>query len=242
MEIKIAHLYYDLMNLYGESGNVKALKRQIEAQGISVKVIFSTIDDELDFNNYDIVYIGAGTEENQKLVLKHLMKYKEQVKIAFEQEKFFLATGNAVELFGRYILSTDKKKTKALNLFSYFAKQEHFRMVDEALFKCDLIKEPILGFQNQNSVMRENKFPLFHVLKGSGSYPNAKKEGIHEKNFYGTYLIGPLLIRNPEFLKYFVKQVILSINPDFKCKSFPLSLEKKAHDTFIQNYYPEYQK
>ena len=77
MEIKIAHLYYDLMNLYGENGNIKALKTQLEAQDVSVKLSLLTIDDELDFKEYDIVYIGAGTEENQKLVLKHLLKYKE---------------------------------------------------------------------------------------------------------------------------------------------------------------------
>ena len=121
MEIKIAHLYYDLMNLYGENGNIKALKTQLEAQDVSVKLSLLTIDDELDFKEYDIVYIGAGTEENQKLVLKHLLKYKEEIEIAIHQNKLFLITGNAIELFGRYILTADKKKIKALNIFPYFA-------------------------------------------------------------------------------------------------------------------------
>ena len=240
MEIKIAHLYYDLMNLYGENGNIKALKTQLEAQDVSVKLSLLTIDDELDFKEYDIVYIGAGTEENQKLVLKHLLKYKEEIEIAIHQNKLFLITGNAIELFGRYILTADKKKIKALNIFPYFAKQENFRIADEALFQCDLVKEPVLGFQNQNSVMRENKNLLFHVLKGTGSYPNSKKEGIHEYEFYGTYLIGPLLVRNPELLKYFVKKIILSKDPNFKLKNFSLQLEKKAHDTFMENYYKEF--
>ena len=61
MEIKIAHLYYDLMNLYGENGNIKALKKQLEHQGISTKILFLTIDDTLNFDEYDVVYIGAGT-------------------------------------------------------------------------------------------------------------------------------------------------------------------------------------
>jgi len=148
MEIKIAHLYYDLMNLYGENGNIKALKKQLEEQNTSVKVLSLTIDDELNFNEYDMVYIGAGTEENQKLVVKHLLKYKNEIETAIHQNKLFLITGNAIELFGRYILTTDKKKIKALNIFPYFAKQENFRIADEALFQCDLVKEPILGFQN----------------------------------------------------------------------------------------------
>ena len=240
MEIKIAHLYYDLMNLYGENGNIKALKKQLEHQGISTKILFLTIDDTLNFDEYDVVYIGAGTENNQALVLKHLLKYKEQIKKAIHDQHIFLVTGNAVELFGRYIYTVDKKKIKALNIFPYFAKQENFRIADEALFKCDFIKEPILGFQNQNSIMRENKNPLFHVLKGTGSYPYSKKEGIHEYEFYGTYLIGPLLIRNPELLKYFVKKIIQTKDKQFKLKPFSLVLEKNAHDTFIENYYKEY--
>ena len=75
MNIKVAHLYYDLMNLYGESGNVKALKMQLEGQGIKTTIKFLTIDDDLNFKDYDIVYIGSGTENNQKIVLNHLLKY-----------------------------------------------------------------------------------------------------------------------------------------------------------------------
>ena len=89
MEFKIAHLYYDLMNLYGENGNIKALKKQLEEQNTSVKVLSLTIDDELNFNEYDMVYIGAGTEENQKLVVKHLLKYKNEIETAIHQNKLF---------------------------------------------------------------------------------------------------------------------------------------------------------
>ena len=79
MNIKVAHLYYDLMNLYGESGNVKALKMQLEGQGIKTAIKFLTIDDDLNFKDYDIVYIGSGTENNQKIVLNHLLKYKKDI-------------------------------------------------------------------------------------------------------------------------------------------------------------------
>ena len=80
--IHIAHLYYDLLNLYGENGNIKALKKELENQGLNVYIHFLTIDDELDLEKYDFVYIGAGTENNQKIVLPHLMKYKNIIKNA----------------------------------------------------------------------------------------------------------------------------------------------------------------
>jgi len=75
--IKIAHLYYDLMNLYGESGNVKALKKFIERQGIDVEIHFLTIDDKIDFKKYDFFYLGAGSEENEYIVLSELNNYRD---------------------------------------------------------------------------------------------------------------------------------------------------------------------
>lgn len=241
MNITIAHLYYDLLNLYGESGNVKALEYQLEGQGITVKIKFLTIGDTLDFSKYDFVYMGAGTEENQKLALKHLIKYKDKVKEAMENGTFFLITGNSLELFGKCIIDRNEKRTKTLNVFDFYTKQENFRMVDEALVKSKFIKPYILGFQNQGSVIKSNdQFILFDVVKGIGSFPNSKIEGVHKNNFYGTYLIGPILVRNPELLKYMVKELITSKKRDFKFRRFNLTLENKAYNEFMKNYYSEY--
>lgn len=240
MNITIAHLYYDLLNLYGESGNVKALKFALESQGIHTTINFVTIGDELDFDSYDFIYIGSCTEKNQKLALKHLLKYKNEIKKAIENGTFFLSTGNSLELFGKYIIDKQNKKTKTLDIFNFYTKEESFRMVDEALFKSNFIKPYILGFQNQSSVIKDNENAMFEVIKGIGSYPNSKSEGVHKNNFYGTYLIGPILVRNPEFLKYMVKSLIIKKKPKFKFKRFNLNLETKAYNEFMKNYYKEY--
>lgn len=240
MKLTIAHLYYDLCNLYGENGNIKALKYQLEQQGIDVRIKFLTIDDALNFDEYDLVYIGMGTEENQKLALKHLLTYKKQIKEKIEQGTFFFITGNAIELFGKSILDRNGKRWKALNIFDYNAKEEEFRMVDEAFFQCDFLEKPILGFQNQGSVIKENTKSMFQVIKGIGSYPKSKEEGIHENHFYGTYLIGPILVRNPEFLKYIVKQIVLSKDPNFKFKKFKMEFETSAYEQFLKQHYENY--
>ncbi len=237
MIITIAYLYYDLLNLYGENGNIKVLKKQLEDQGIKTIVKFLTIDDELNFNDYDFVYMGMGTENNQKMALHHLIKYKNDIKNYIESNKYFLCTGNALELFGKHILDQQRRKIKTLNLFSYQTIIEEFRMVDEALFKSSLWEEPFLGFQNQSGCIKGIKEPLFQVIKGIGSYPHSETEGIKYKNFYGTYLIGPLLVRNPHFLKYLISNLILSKNKNFKFKKFNLKFEMTAYNNFLNNYY-----
>ena len=76
MEIKILHLLYDLMNLYGEYGNVNVIKYRLEKQGANVLVDKKTIGDEIHFNDYDFIYMGSGTEKNQLVALDFLKNYK----------------------------------------------------------------------------------------------------------------------------------------------------------------------
>lgn len=240
MTINILYLYYDILNLYGESGNIKVLKKQLELQNIEAVVTFKTIGEELEFQTYDFIYIGSGTEENQKIALKHLMKYQKEIETAYQQGKFFLITGNALELFGKSILDIEGKKYKALNLFSFTAKQESFRMVDECVFHCPLFKKNIIGFQNQSGTMHQLKEPFFEVKKGIGSYPGSKGEGIHQNNFYGTYLIGPILARNPFFTKYLVKELVSTKDPNFSFKRMDFTLENRAYQHFMEQFEKEY--
>ncbi|MDD3392741.1 MAG: glutamine amidotransferase [Bacilli bacterium] len=236
MKLTLAYLYYDLLNLYGENGNIKILKKQLENIGVKVNVVFLSIDDELDFNNYDFVYIGCGIESNQLIVLKHLLKYKNQIKEAIENGKLFLATGNAVELFGKHIINQNKK-VECLNIFNYETKHEAFKITDESYFIDDNFKMPFIGFQNRIGVMKNIDYPWFKVIKGIGSMPNSNIEGVHYKNFYGTYLIGPLLVRNPHFLKFVIKQLIKYKN--IKTKKINLAIETKAYHNFIDCFYKE---
>lgn len=235
--IKIAHLYYDLMNLYGDNGNLKALKYQLDHQGIKSKIEFLTIGDNIDFSKYDFIYMGPGTDYNQKLVLKDIMKYKNNIKEAIDNNTFFLITGNALDLFGKYILDENGRKTNTLNLFDFYSKNESFRLVDEVIAKTPLLSNYVLGFQNQGSTMHNLDNPLFEMIKGIGAYPNSNIEGINYKNFYGTYFIGPILVRNPELLKLITKKLLLHKDNNFKFKRFNLLLEQQAHDEYIRNRY-----
>ena len=104
MAITIAHLYYDILNLYGESGNIKILKYALEKSGYKVIIKFVTVDDILEFDTYDLVYMGMGIPENFNIVIKHLKKYKKDIETYINNNKLFIATGNSYELFGKYNL------------------------------------------------------------------------------------------------------------------------------------------
>lgn len=239
-KIKIAHLYYDLMNLYGENGNVRYLVRCLEDQGIATEVHFLSMDDKIDFKKYDFYYIGMGSEDNKMIVLDNIMQYKDDIKEAVENSKYFLVTGNAIDLFGEHIITLDNDIIPTLDLFDYKIKEEDFRIVGEQYYNInlDLDKKKILGFQNRNTVLElDNTENLFNVLKGTGCKPDSNVEGVKYNNFYGTYVLGPILVRNPYFTDYIVKDICKSLNVKYKKNTKGMAY--RAYDEYIKNFHGE---
>ena len=190
--MKIAYLYYDFLNLYGESGNIKIIDNILKYNKIKHEILYLSLDNELDFASYDLVYIGSGTEENQKIALKHLMNYQEDIKKYIENNKFMFVTGNSVDMFGKKII--DDKEYAGLGVFDYTVTRGK-RKMEEVYLDSDITKHKILGFINNNSYIDEVNFPLF------------KNEGVKYNNFYATYILGPILVRNPDFVKYFLNNL-----------------------------------
>lgn len=220
--IKIAHLYYDLMNYYGEQGNVLALKTAIEYAGFKVNIKTLSVDDEIDFEKYDIFYMGMGTKRNQEIVRKDILKYKDKIENVIDK-KMFIMTGNSYELFGKKI---DDKK--CLGIFNFESKTTD-RIVGEQVFKSDIIKQTIIGFQNRFSSNNIKDDYLFEVIKGTGNDSESKVEGIHKNNFFGTYLLGPILIRNPYFKDALLKYIgIDKVNTKL--------VDYKAYHEYLKNF------
>ena len=119
MSIQLLHLYPDLMNLYGEYANVAALRRSLERQGAEVVVRTGTLYEDIDFSGADFLYVGAGTESAQLTALEDLRRYETAVRAALERGAVVLATGNAMELFGRSITGPDGTEHTGLDLFPF---------------------------------------------------------------------------------------------------------------------------
>lgn len=231
--IKIAHLYYDLMNLYGENGNVRSLEKHFNDQNQNVEISYLSRGDEIDFTKYDIYYLGMGTEENQLLVLEDIIKYKKEIKEAIKS-KLFIVTGNSLELFGMYIKTTNKSKISALKVFDYYTEHLAERIAEELIMETKLIDYPIIGFQNRQGVINNINAPWFDVNKGIGSNLDIKKEGYQINNFYGTYSLGPILIRNPHLTDFFVKKIMIEKGLEYKEKK--LGYEYQAYQEYLNNF------
>ena len=206
--MRIIHLFADLCNLYGDYGNVCALKRALENKGQNVEIEYQSIDDEIDISGADFVFIGSATERNQKVALDYLQSYKDNIKTALDNGTVILATGNSFEIFGQSVTDCDGTKHEGLSFFSYETVEGKERIVTDSLCDTSLCGGEIIGFVNKASLTTGATSPLFDVRQGSGNGKDDNKEGVHYGNFYGTHLIGPVLIRNPQLCEYFADILI----------------------------------
>lgn len=206
MSIQLLHLYPDLMNLYGEYANVAALRRSLERQGAEVVVRTGTLYENIDFSGADFLYMGAGTESAQLTALEDLRRYETAVRAALERGAVVLATGNAMELFGRSITGPDGTEHAGLGLFPFrTAVSDTERMQGDCLAVGAATGQVAVGFVNKASQTTDIAHPLFRMEHGPGNSAAAAEDGVWEGSFYGTHLIGPLLMKNPHINAYFTE-------------------------------------
>ena len=199
--MKILHLYHDIMNLYGEYANVAAMQRMLEKNNISCEIDKLSVNDKLSLMDYDFIYVGSGTESNQKYVMEHLKTYKEDLRAYVEAGKILLMTGNSFEILGKKLKDAKAKEYEGLGFFDFTtAEQERTRNTADVIFTMEGQEKLLVGFVNKCSTMEGIDNPLFQVKMGLGNETKGTTEGIRYKNFFGTHLTGPLLIKNPYFL------------------------------------------
>lgn len=214
MKITIGYLYRDLLNLYGDEGNIKALKYHLEEQDVKVNIKYMTVGDKKDFDDVDFLYIGSGTEHNIIVALDDLKKDKDKIEKYLKNNKILLSTGNSIEIFGNYIITT--KKTKALGLMDYVCMHQK-RTVRDVKIKTDLVENEIIGFENH-----------------SGKNISEANDIFNEGSFYGTYIIGPLLVRNPELCSKLVHKLIDNKDSNFEYKNEDYDFENEAYKKAVK--------
>lgn len=219
-KLKIEILFPEFCNLYGDISNMKYLKKCLP----DANFIETAFDEEPCFvkERVNFIYLGPMTENMQEKVITKLKPYKERIEELIEENVIFLITGNAIEIFGKYIENEDGSKIESLGIFDTYAKRDMLHRHNSIFIgKWDNID--IVGFKSQFTFAYGNNEEDYFakVEKGIGLNKESKLEGIMKNNFIGTYLIGPILILNPLFTKKLlekmgVKEKSLAFEEDLK--------------------------
>ena len=208
MKITIGHLYPDLLNLYGDRGNIQCLMTRCQWRGIEAETIPFELEDEIDFSKLDIVLLGGGSDREQMLVCEKLKEIQKDFKAYVENYGVVIAICGGYQLLGNYY-KTEQGTMKGLELVDLYTEQGEGRLIDNIVLQSDLFDMPIVGFENHGgrTFIKENK-PLGKVLYGAGNDGKSGYEGVVYKNVIGTYLHGPLLPKNPQLADWLISHAL----------------------------------
>ncbi len=232
--INIVHLYPDLLNLYGDKGNIEALKKRLLWRNIEVNVTECTCDNtEIDFENTDIFFLGGGSDREQETVLSKLMQYKTEFLEFADKGGTILAVCGGFELLGKEILNSEKitEGLGVLDISTDLSNAKN-RLIGNIVLECEGLTDKIVGFENHGGrIDIRNHTPLGKVLKGFGNNGKSEEEGVVFKNVTATYLHGPLLPKNPQLCDRILLQTLSHKYEDF-CELSPLDdkLEHSANE------------
>lgn len=204
MKLKIGHLYPDLLNLYGDRGNIQCLRKRCEWRGIEAEVQEYQLEDQIDFKDLDIVLLGGGSDREQMIVCSELKKIQKDFKAYVEDGGSVIAVCGGYQLLGHYY-DTEEGRIEGLSLVDLYTIQGSPRLISNIVIENDIFSLPIVGFENHGgrTYIGKNK-PLGKVRFGYGNNGEDHEEGVLYKNVVGTYLHGPLLPKNPHISDYLI--------------------------------------
>lgn len=169
MKITIGHLYPDLLNLYGDRGNIQCMKKRCEWRGIEAEVREFQITDQVDFQNLDIVLLGGGSDREQMLVCKQLRTIQKDFKGYVENGGVVIAVCGGYQLLGHYY-DTEDGRIEGLSLVDLYTEQGSPRLISNIVIENETLEHPIVGFENHGgrTWINDNR-PLGKVLFGPGN-------------------------------------------------------------------------
>ncbi|MBO4897174.1 MAG: glutamine amidotransferase [Clostridia bacterium] len=198
MELNICHLYPELLNMYGDIGNILILKSRAAARGIDVKVINYSVGDTFDSENTDIVMFGGGQDFEMSVVEQDIKdRIIGDMRMYIETGGVLLAICGGYQMLGKYYVTPEGEKLEGLGILNHYTEGGDTRLIGN--IATDIDGYTAIGFENHaGRTYIGDMQPLGKVIKGFGNNGEDGGEGLRYKNTYCTYLHGPFLSKNPK--------------------------------------------
>ncbi len=208
MKLTIGHLYPDLLNLYGDRGNIQCMKKRCEWRGIEAEVREFQLTDPVDFSDLDIVLLGGGSDREQMIVCRKLQEIREDFKAYVEDYGSVIAVCGGYQLLGHYY-DTDEGRMEGLSLVDLYTQQGSPRLISNVVIDSENFDGPVVGFENHGgrTYIGDNR-PFGKVVFGYGNNGEDGMEGVLYRHVVGTYLHGPLLPKNPHVCDYLLANAL----------------------------------
>ena len=234
MELRVCHLYPDVLNLYGDRGNVLCIKKRLEWRGIGCTVTELPIGERRGLGNFDLFFVGGGQDFEQGLLLEDLRGGKgADIRAAAEDGAAFLCVCGGYQLMGHHYDTVSGARCAGLDVLDLVTEGAEERMIGNFAFETEF--GPVAGFENHSGRTRlgPGAQPLGRVLRGFGNNGEDGTEGARYKNVFGTYSHGPVLPKNPGFCDGILLAALRRRYGDAELSPLPDLSEREAHESVL---------
>ncbi|OFK24787.1 type 1 glutamine amidotransferase [Olsenella sp. HMSC062G07] len=207
--LRIAHLFPELLNLYGDSGNMLVLKRRLAWRGLGCDVVEVSLGESLSFSDVDIVFMGGGTDREQRIVCERLLSWRGEIASYVADGGVLVAVCGGYQLLGHYY-QLGGEKVRGLGLVDLYTDRAEPRLIGNVAVRSRVSPQPIVGYENHGgrTHLGPGVEPLGTVAYGFGNDGSSGQEGCLSNNVLGTYVHGPLLPKNPGVADYLLSRAL----------------------------------
>lgn len=236
MKLTIHHLYADMMNLYGDRGNVISIKKRCEWRGIDVEVVDVGLGERVKPTGCDIFLFGGGQDREQSLLAEDLSGSKgDDLRNIVDDGGVVLGVCGGYQLMGHYYETLEGEKLPGVGIFDLHTEPgnpDEARLIGNVLIRVPLedgtVREAV-GFENHGGrTYLGDVEPLGEVVAGHGNNGKDGGEGARRLNTYGTYLHGSLLPKNPWLTDQLVLEAVRAVDDTFELEPLDDATEKAA--------------
>lgn len=199
MKLRICHLYGNLMNTYGDNGNLLMLQHRAKKLSYEVETTLISLEEDFNAEDFDIVMFGGGQDFEQTVVAKDLQNKKEALIQYIEDNGVVVAICGGFQLLGRYYVNASGERLNGISAIDVCTNgQFPSRLIGDIEIFNEEFGETYLGYENHigRTYLGKNMKPLGKVVKGFGNNEEDHVEGCHYKNVFCSYFHGPILVRN----------------------------------------------
>jgi len=229
--ITVVHLYPRVMNIYGDTGNVIALRRRLEWRGIEARVDAVGVGDDYDLSAADIVVAGGGEDLSQMRVAGDLQARAGAIHRAVEDGVVFLTVCGTYQLFGHRFVTADGEVIPGIGVFDCETIGGGTRMIGNIV--VDSPVGTMVGFENHSgrTMLGSGQAALGTVVRGFGNNDTTEEEGAVTVNAFGTYLHGSVLPKNPAFADDLIARALRRRGKSGELEPLDDSVERAAQES-----------
>jgi CobQ-like glutamine amidotransferase family enzyme len=233
MTLTIGWLYASTMNIYGDRGNVIALRRRAEWRGIPVEVREIGIGEPIP-SDVDCFFWGGGQDQEQVAVAEDMQGEKgNALRAAVDDGAALLAVCGGYQLLGHEYRPNDAKRLPGISLFDAVSTAGPERFIGNVVVETQW--GDLVGFENHSGLttLGEGVSPMGRVRVGHGNNGRDGTEGAIYKNAVGCYMHGSLLPKNPALADWLVARALERRHGKVELAQLTDHAERAAHASAV---------